>query len=1090
MSSARLNVCIIAADTTKRNSITKERNMQRKERSFQECLEFLMPVYLLPFVLGDRAGTSVYCVLLTMAGLMGRLLPTAIAAMLPIVILPLGGISSVDKLAAEYLGPHVLTAFLLFAIVIVGDETTIFFRLCLYALERYALRLQPLFLCMQFLVFALSLLLPSNLIVVFSTVFVDRFFSTVHNEIVGNADQRSSVRIQTSSMLNYFDEGRRPRWGRHSSITAFGRRARSVSMVSDTTVASEASAGSLIRQYRIHPASPELEVPDTSPSDWKMRKGVRKTSFSGFDQYERDQPYHLPVRRIRSFSVEPSQPSSILKRSLACGSGDGSTTSTFVASADTRQGTLGCRHCHWNGRAKEHLSHGTILDAGSGSCWRLRQAPVTGLMRRRCHAVSQRPSLCLHPRLRSPRYCPAGGFIFGRRVPAADFFDLGHDVLAFSGFSQGRGERCEPPAVSQVVPKERQASSTGRYFGVFEGANQSADATSRRNQAVLRSKLPLTTPESKPELKAVEAAVSTKCVVIPEAKAAAALGVQQLAHQDREPKQEVRGVLKKRSASLQPSLVNRRDSVLATKEDTSKSPLPHASLDNLAALQTPLSDTKVPGDKVSSLYYTGVEQQTSSLKVRALTTSARSAFIAGAAYTAIFGNLVNFNTQKTRKTLLTILDCEDDDCPVNFWSWLAVSLPVALICCVTSWMAIYCASLVSCMWEALAFYWIVGIPVLSCAYGVRHPDEYVEGPLLGLTLLGLSVSPAYSLRSCWTHRMLCWRQLCSRMPWNVILVLGSVAALTRTIEDFQLVEMGLSKLDDHFWSQRSTKSCQFILVSVAAIMSEIVLGDSLARSMATTVLRVHVHGVNDDEWGEASVRLAGLEASCDQVALLADLKSFIREEIARQFSLLPFAHPPAAQQSATTILPPIRRAIEQEIAEVMPAYQPQQLPAPAPPSYAQVVARPPPVVQPPAPLTYAEAAARPPPFTAAMPATYVDVTSQTQLQHPLQPFQPQLRPSAFTSWTRPTPANRWRTPDNRPICFACGYAGHVARYCHRVQPALSSPIAGHLSRPYHDEPPSMPPPSRPGPSPRRSPSPRRRSLSPMRPSSANHEREN
>ncbi|KAL1417221.1 hypothetical protein MTO96_027100 [Rhipicephalus appendiculatus] len=44
--------------------------------------------------------------------------------------------------------------------------------------------------------------------------------------------------------------------------------------------------------------------------------------------------------------------------------------------------------------------------------------------------------------------------------------------------------------------------------------------------------------------------------------------------------------------------------------------------------------------------------------------------------------------------------------------------------------------------------------------------------------------------------------------------------------------MGLSKLDDHFWSQRSTKSCQFILVSVAAILSEIVLGDALTRSMA------------------------------------------------------------------------------------------------------------------------------------------------------------------------------------------------------------------------------------------------------------------
>ncbi|XP_075746939.1 uncharacterized protein LOC142804172 [Rhipicephalus microplus] len=233
--------------------------------------------------------------------------------------------------------------------------------------------------------------------------------------------------------------------------------------------------------------------------------------------------------------------------------------------------------------------------------------------------------------------------------------------------------------------------------------------------------------------------------------------------------------------------------------------------------------------------------------------------------------------------------------------------------------------------------------------------------------------------------------------------------------------------------------------------------------------------------------LAGLEASCDQVALMADLKSFIREEIARQFSLLPFAHQPAVQQSATTLLPPIRRAIEQEIAEVMPAYHPQQPPAPASLSYAQVVARPPQVVQAPAPLTYAEAAARPPSFAANRPATYVDVTPQPRLQSTMQP---PFRPSALTTWVRPTPVNRWRTPDNRPICFACGYAGHVARYCLRVQPApISSPVAGQLSRPYHEEPPSMSPRSRPGPS-RRSPSPRRRSLSPMRPSAAAHEREN
>ncbi|XP_075539397.1 uncharacterized protein LOC142574125 [Dermacentor variabilis] len=81
------------------------------------------------------------------------------------------------------------------------------------------------------------------------------------------------------------------------------------------------------------------------------------------------------------------------------------------------------------------------------------------------------------------------------------------------------------------------------------------------------------------------------------------------------------------------------------------------------------------------------------------------------------------------------------------------------------------------------------------------------------------------------------------MPWDVILMIGSVMALGRTVERYRLVEVGLAKLDDHFWAQRSAKSSQFILVSVAAVLSEVVVGDSLARSMATTVVRVLAYGV-------------------------------------------------------------------------------------------------------------------------------------------------------------------------------------------------------------------------------------------------------
>ncbi|KAK8768890.1 hypothetical protein V5799_014647 [Amblyomma americanum] len=181
--------------------------MQRKERSFQECIEFLMPAYLLPFLFGNK--------------------------------------------------PCVLSAYLLFALAIIGDETTIFFRLCLYALKQYALRMQPLFVGMHSIVLGLSLILPSTLVVIFSTVFIDRFVTTVSNEILGT-DQRNGVRLQTSS--NYFDGGQRPRYGRKSSVSTFARRVRSVSVSDSGTLASEASGSSLVaRPHRRQPSFSTFE---------------------------------------------------------------------------------------------------------------------------------------------------------------------------------------------------------------------------------------------------------------------------------------------------------------------------------------------------------------------------------------------------------------------------------------------------------------------------------------------------------------------------------------------------------------------------------------------------------------------------------------------------------------------------------------------------------------------------------------------------------------------------------------------------------------------------------------------------------------
>ncbi|XP_049266796.1 arylsulfatase B [Rhipicephalus sanguineus] len=73
-----------------------------------------------------------------------------------------------------------------------------------------------------------------------------------------------------------------------------------------------------------------------------------------------------------------------------------------------------------------------------------------------------------------------------------------------------------------------------------------------------------------------------------------------------------------------------------------------------------------------------------------------------------------------------------------------------------------------------------------------------------------------------------------------------------------------------------------------------------------------------------------------QMGSVREVKAFLCEEIARDFSMLTFAHLLGVQQSSTTLLAPLRRPTEQEIAEVIPEYYQHRL-APAPLSYAQVV---------------------------------------------------------------------------------------------------------------------------------------------------------
>lgn len=164
-----------------------------------------------------------------------------------------------------------MTACLLFLILIIGDETTVFLRFCLNTLDRYSLRSQPLFLFVQLSTLALSVLLPSAVTVVFWTFLIDRFVAAVEGECL-DMDQRYSTRIGPGRSSDVFLEDVA---GTKRQITSKdGRVARSVSLFGDNgemTGRSDASASgssSIVRQYRMHPDwQRDLDEKEVSLSD-------------------------------------------------------------------------------------------------------------------------------------------------------------------------------------------------------------------------------------------------------------------------------------------------------------------------------------------------------------------------------------------------------------------------------------------------------------------------------------------------------------------------------------------------------------------------------------------------------------------------------------------------------------------------------------------------------------------------------------------------------------------------------------------------------------------------------------------------------
>ncbi|KAH7957151.1 hypothetical protein HPB52_015669 [Rhipicephalus sanguineus] len=870
---------------------SRTQDADRRERKFTQLLEFLMPFYLLPFVFGNTEGVGIYCVLVTLACLTGGLLPPAVAAMLPLVILPVAGILPADQLAAEFLGPRVLAVWLLFAIAIVCDETTVVARACLYALRRFALRMQPLFLSLQLVVLLLSLFLPSSFIVVLGTVFIERFVAVVQREIIA-FDQKSGPRAPTnSSTQNFVEDIRRQRWQRRMATGGSSRKARRVSLVTETDMASDASRGSsLVHQYNMHPERLEERAFDAPKKKVQPSSILKGSSSKGKEQ---ESGTHSPCRTATA--TKTTKPETTTPKSRQQPGSRVDVVRTVESDDDGGSSRTPSRESSSKSMdepAKRALvklvdkpgvepsviqqtTSGPADDKPRGSGRLVEPAPaedvappspgeeLSGLQQ-----LHQTPSaLTPSTTMLSPSTSPfsVSSHSSASSTPQVTVLEVwntapvgacGEDKV--ESYATWASHVMSGPGSRLLLPGDEEAAAASSSLGRSTESTTMKTAVEDEPQP---SKSTSVAPENGRSVVKRDTALGFHSQKETEQSGWKLLQLQKNAasppDSSAERLFEVRGLFKSARSSVsaqsspqrqQESPASRRVSLTLMDNDTEMAATMNGVVttrrcvmydsarrrtaaagrneNGTSARRIIASQPYLGGEAASSYLDFGDEQVSSCIRLHTLILAVRPVLIAGTAYTAIFGNLISLNTVPTRNAVLVNLGCNATQCAVSWWSWAMMALPAALTCCLICWIYACCASLVTCtVRETLLIYWLIGVPVTYGAYIIRNPRGYLEGPLFGLSVVGMSMMPGLTRNHYWSRRMLCWDTICARMPWNVIIMLGCVMALTRVVE---------------FWTRRSTKANQFILSSMAALLSEMIVGDTLGNVLTPVVVRVAV----------------------------------------------------------------------------------------------------------------------------------------------------------------------------------------------------------------------------------------------------------
>ncbi|XP_064456319.1 uncharacterized protein LOC135367133 isoform X2 [Ornithodoros turicata] len=247
----------------------------------------------------------------------------------------------------------------------------------------------------------------------------------------------------------------------------------------------------------------------------------------------------------------------------------------------------------------------------------------------------------------------------------------------------------------------------------------------------------------------------------------------------------------------------------------------------------------------------------------------RTAFLLGATMTSVIGSLASFWNIPARSAITLHLGKYRQQ--VTAWTWFSVTLPTAAIVAVVWWAIVYVFYIVAIedgkdyeyekimqevtksiknrlrdtrerrFQETLISYWFLVIPFYYATYLSRNVGQaYIESSVFSLSMIVMMMLPRDNWRPWAARRFASWNSIKERVPWNLIVMYGSVSSLTKLAEEHNLVKVLFDHVGAKFWGKTSARTNQFVLTVVAAVLSEIMGNHTLNDLIVPIVIEIAV----------------------------------------------------------------------------------------------------------------------------------------------------------------------------------------------------------------------------------------------------------